>query len=175
MQGRRVLLLTLLVFLLPIIVGGALYLSGWRPATTANHGTLIVPPKPAPVASLGGDTAGKWLLVIAGDGPCTEECAALAGRTRAIQVSLNKEMLRVRRILFADAGGDALEALRTQQPDLVVREPDTAWRTLLDAGPRHRLFVVDPAGNLMMQYSPDADAKDVRADLERLLKFSWIG
>jgi hypothetical protein len=35
--------------------------------------------------------------------------------------------------------------------------------------------VLDPAGNLMMQYPPEAEAKGVRADLERLLKFSWIG
>jgi hypothetical protein len=35
--------------------------------------------------------------------------------------------------------------------------------------------IVDPNGLAMMRYAPGADAKGIRADLERLLKYSWIG
>lgn len=178
-SGRRALLLTVLVCLMPALVGGGLYLSGWRPARTANHGELVLPPQPLPLAALGADVAGaargKWLLVIAGDAPCAADCAALAGRTRAVQVSLNRDMGRIRRLVLADAPTAELADLRARQPDLLVAAPDAAWRAALAAGGRHRLFVLDPAGNLMMQYAPGADAKGVRADLERLLKSSWIG
>jgi hypothetical protein len=43
--GRRVLLLTILIFLAPVLVGGSLYIFGWRPTKMANHGELIQPPK----------------------------------------------------------------------------------------------------------------------------------
>jgi len=66
-------------------------------------------------------------------------------------------------------------SLRQRQPDLLVIPPPANWRPTLATGSRHRLFVVDPAGNLMMQYAPEADPAGVRADLERLLKSSWIG
>ena len=35
--------------------------------------------------------------------------------------------------------------------------------------------VVDPQGRLLMDYPGDVAAKDVGADLERLLKFAWNG
>lgn len=178
-SGRRALLLTLLIFLTPILVGGGLYLSGWRPAKTSNHGELVQPPQAVPLAALGAEVAakagGKWLLVIAGDAPCAADCVALAGHTRAVQVSLNREMGRIRRIVLADAPSQALASLQEQQPDLLVAVANPAWRDILKAGGKHRLFVVDPAGNLMMQYAPETDPKGVRADLERLLKSSWIG
>ena len=173
--ARRALLLTLLVFVLPILIGGGLFVSGWRPEKTANHGDLILPPKPAPVAALGEGAKGKWLLVIAGDSACATECAALAEQVRKVQVSLNREMLRIHRVLLVAAESPELADLRKHQPDLQVQMASGECTALLQAGPRHRLFVVDPEGNLMMQYAPDAEAKGIRADLERLLKFSWIG
>ena len=43
---------------------------------------------------------------------------------------------------------------------------------ILDAG---RVYIVDPLGNLMMYYRPDADAGGLLKDLRKLLKFSRIG
>jgi hypothetical protein len=37
------------------------------------------------------------------------------------------------------------------------------------------VIIVDPEGRAMMRYAPGAELKGIRADLERLLKFSWIG
>ena len=38
-----------------------------------------------------------------------------------------------------------------------------------------RIYIVDPFGNLMMQYAKEAPPKDVVKDLERLLKYSRTG
>ncbi len=177
--GQRALLLTLAIFLLPVAIGGGMYLLGWRPAKTSNHGELVQPPRPLPVAALGTDVAtaagGKWLLLVAGDAPCAAACVALVEQTRAIQVSLNRDMGRLRRIVLTGTPTSELRALQQRQPDLLLAAPPPAWQAALAPGARHRLFVVDPAGNLMMQYAPEAEAKGVRADLERLLKYSWIG
>lgn len=176
--GRRALLLTVLICLAPILIGGGLYAVGWRPAKTGNHGQLVQPPRPLAIAALGSPAAdratGKWLLVVAGDAPCDDRCVALAERTRNIQVALNRDMGRLVRIVLA-VPNDGLAALQARQPDLLVVPPPADWQREMAAGAQHRLFVLDPAGNLMMQYPPEAEAKGVRADLERLLKFSWIG
>jgi hypothetical protein len=175
----RMPLLIVLACLLPVLTGGGLYLAGWRPAATGNHGELVLPPQALPLAALGAEVAGKaegkWLLVIAGDAPCAAACTELAGRTRAVQVSLNRDMGRLRRLVLAETPTPELATLQAAQPDLLVAAPDAAWRAALAAGGTHRLFVLDPAGRLMMQYAPGADPKGVRADLERLLKSSWIG
>ena len=177
--GRRVLLLTILIFLAPVLVGGSLYIFGWRPTKMANHGELIQPPKALAFGELAGEvrtrTAGKWLLLIAGEGPCETACTELAEQSRAIQVSLNRDMGRLARIVLTAAPTAALRDLQTRQPDLMLVAPPASWQPTLQAGSRHRFYVVDPAGNLMMQYAPEAEAKGVRADLERLLKHSWIG
>ena len=39
----------------------------------------------------------------------------------------------------------------------------------------YRLHIIDPQGNLIMDYPADIPAKGVRGDLERLLKFAWTG
>ena len=177
--GKRALLLTILIFLAPVLVGGSLYVFGWRPANTANHGQLIQPPQALAIGDLADDVrkraTGKWLLLIAGDGPCETACVALAEQSRAIQVSLNRDMGRLARIVLTATPTPAMRELQGRQPDLLVVAPPASWQPTLQAGSRHRFYVVDPAGNLMMQYAPEAEAKGVRADLERLLKHSWIG
>ena len=75
----------------------------------------------------------------------------------------------------ADGGANACAAGLTDpaaRPD--ARRAAGSWQPTLQAGSRHRFYVVDPASNLMMQYAPEAEAKAC-ADLERLLKHSWIG
>ena len=37
------------------------------------------------------------------------------------------------------------------------------------------LYIIDPFGNYMMRYAPDAEPKKVLRDLERLLKVSKFG
>ena len=136
--GRRALLLTVLICLAPVLIGGGLYAFGWRPAKTDNHGSLIQPPVPLPVAALGGSAAdranGKWLLVVAGDAPCDERCVALAERTRNIQVALNRDMGRLVRIVLA-APNEGLAALQARQPDLLVVPPPADWQHAMAAGP----------------------------------------
>jgi hypothetical protein len=38
-----------------------------------------------------------------------------------------------------------------------------------------RVYIVDPLGNLMMYYQPDADARGMLQDLQKLLKYSKVG
>ena len=38
-----------------------------------------------------------------------------------------------------------------------------------------RVYIIDPIGNLMMYYPPDADPSGMLKDLKKLLKYSKIG
>lgn len=188
--GRRAMLLATLLLVMPFAVAFGLYWFEWRPTRTGNHGELIQPPRPLPENGLRetdgrplptAELRGKWLLVLAGDGPCDAACAQQLHLMRQIQVAQNKEMGRLRRVwLGAGAARDpALPELRRQYPDLVVAVPPEGaaandWRGALD-GSSYRLYLVDPLGNAMMRYAPDADPTHVRKDLERLLKYSWVG
>ena len=165
---------------MPFFIGAGLYFSGWHPQRTVQHGVLLDPPVPLPphglIAADGRDipTAaldGKWLLVLSIDGPCQQDCASRIDAMRRIQVSLNKDMGRLRRVILSDRDDDpALAALGQQQPDLSVFSAPAGW---LHAGTGHHLHIVDPQGRRIMDYPADAPPGEVRADLERLLKFAW--
>jgi hypothetical protein len=95
---------------------------------------------------------------------------------RRIQVSLNKEMGRLRRVVLTDSVGDPeLAAARQRQPDLIVAAAPPRWLPGSPDPSAYRLHIIDPQGNLVMDYPADAAAKGVRGDLERLLKFAWTG
>ena len=39
----------------------------------------------------------------------------------------------------------------------------------------HRVFVVDPLGQIILRYATDADPKDILKDMDRLLRYAWAG
>lgn len=141
--ARRTLLLLLTLSLLPIAIGGGLYVFGWRPQTTSNHGQLILPP----VALADPQLRGKWTLLLV-------DASAADDRLDALR--------RVRAVL-------AKEWRRTQH--LRLAAPPPPFGAVADG----TVIIVDPQGMAMMRYEPGADAKGISADLQQLLKYSWIG
>jgi hypothetical protein len=64
--------------------------------------------------------------------------------------------------------------LLAQHPGLVVaRIPDAAGARF--PGGIHKLYLVDPLGNLVLAYPENPDIKGIAKDLTRLLKASQIG
>lgn len=192
-SGQRTLLLVTALLALPFAVAVGLYWFEWRPAKLANHGQLIEPPqalpedglqlidgKPLPTSEL----RRKWTLVMVNDVPCATPCQEDLHQIRQVQVALNKEMLRLRRVLLGSSVAElradpALAALQRRYPDLIIAAPVAGeqgepWRTILN-GAGHRFYVVDPLGNVMMRYPERPQMQGMLRDLERLLKYSWVG
>jgi hypothetical protein len=144
--GRRTLLLVLALSLLPIAIGGGLFAFDWRPARTVNHGRLLTPPVPVGAAV----EPGRWSLLLVGEGDCAADCLARLDELRRVRTSLAKEMHRTRHLRAA---------------------PPPAFST----APTGTVLIVDPQGNAMLEFPPGAEGRGIRADLERLLKYSWIG
>lgn len=177
---RRMMLMLLAVFLLPLVAAFVLYYGlGWRPAGSTNHGELL-----EPFQQLGDESAAlreKWALVYVGDGRCDEDCrrALLVGRQT--RLSLNQEMTRVNRALFATAGCCDLKFLDEAHAGIKVfdvSEPDArdGLLALLPPGDhRHHLFVVDPIGNIVLRFDTRQNPRGLLDDMKKLLKLSHIG
>jgi hypothetical protein len=192
-RSRRQMWILVAVFFAPLLLAFLLYygIEGWRPAGRSNHGDLIDPPRPLPqVAVTTADGAalerdfmrGKWSLVYIGDAGCDARCEEALLLTRQTRLALNDDLPRVQRVFLAT--GDCCAGGRPdpEHQDLIVAPVRSeAGRTLLgqfpgvDEGGSGRIYVVDPLGNLMMSYGPDALPRGLLQDMKKLLKLSHIG
>jgi hypothetical protein len=173
-SGRGTLVLIVGLLILPFVIGGALYVGGWQPPRTATHGQLLSPPQPLPDELLRatGKIRGKWMLLLNVSGACESQCAGRIDEMRRVQVALYKNMGRLSRVVLTDQPNDPmLTELQRTQPDLLV----VIAPSRLLAGSEGPQFLADPQGQLVMTYPPGATAQGVRADLERLLKFTSTG
>ncbi|MBI3778363.1 MAG: SCO family protein [Gammaproteobacteria bacterium] len=195
-RSRRRVLLIAALFALPVIVSYALYLGGWRPASTGNHGELVQPARPladAAVVLLDGkpmrfsELRGKWTLVTFSSAECLKPCERNLTNMRQVIAAQGKDAERVQSVLVV-TDGKALDWLRYAVKDYpgmrVITGPADSVAALareftLPAGNPldnlNRVYLVDPLGNLMMSYPADADPSGMRKDLARLLRVSQIG
>lgn len=187
--GRLQLLLLATLFALPLAAAIFLHVSDWRPTGTSHTGVLLAPPRTLLatqfMAANGGamawDTpARKWRLVYVAAQGCDDHCRALLATARQVRLAQGKERDRIVRRLVVLAPPAPLAM--PDETDLTVihaaAQSADAVRAAFQvpAGSKgDGLFVVDPLGNVMMYYPPDADPSGMRKDLKRLLQVSQIG
>lgn len=159
----------------------------------SNHGDLITPPRPLadmplhdPVAARDYQLHGKWNLLYLGHQCLTETCLDNLYRMRQIHAAMDKHSLRVQRVLLLlEQDAAALRPLLTQYAGQRIIQADAAARARLipvfklaaEDNPllANRLYIIDPRGNLIMSYRPEADPRGIIKDLKKLLKASRIG
>lgn len=183
--AQRSMLLITVLLAMPFVLGWALYAYGWRPAETGNYGELLQPPPvwpgsalvtPAGQALKREDLLGKWQFVYVGAAACTDSCRHSLHQMRQVQVSLNKEMGRMKRLWISPvaATDPAMPGILAEWPDLqIARAPDATWAVAFPTP--DRVYLVDPLGNVILRYPAEPDWKRVRKDIEKLLKYSWTG
>ena len=193
-SGRRMLALIGGLLCLPFLIATLLWHFGWTSARQINHGELLATAdrptlqllesdlqKILPDATLGtaGSTVfGHWTLALAVPRECLTNCLDQLQLARQVQVSLNKDMSRLRRALIGPQLRDTavLGTIQQRWPDLIVaRAVGGSWPTLAGTSPAPHLVLIDPQGRLVLRYSATPDPKGVRRDVERLLKYSWLG
>lgn len=186
LRSRLTLFLIVAFFALPAILAWLLNFSGdFTPQATANHGVLIQPVKPVSAegfvdpqgAPLAADFfLGEWVLVYHLNGPCEEACQQSLYRMRQVRLAQGKNIDRVKRLLVVDDKATAAWLTQVQEhyPGLVlVRPAQVGVAAAFPAG--DHLYLVDPLGNLMMDYAPEVEPRGLIKDLERLLRISYIG
>lgn len=176
-------------FALPILLVLVLYQSGWRPGGS-SHGELLSPAQPLQLPVLHDPQGrpfglenwkGKWSLVYASsNAACDASCQQQVHLLRQIHVTLNKDIDRAQRILLLSSTTDTGSMLELQKryPGLIVlaSEAQINMASLFKQSDQaDGIFLVDPLGNLIMRYAPGYDPNGLRKDLQRLLKYSWVG
>ena len=189
---RRILIGVALMFFAPLGLSFYLYYGkGWHPGGHVNAGELIAPARPLPSLALPlagtGETnpqflKGKWTFLYLQHGPCDDECRRHLYDTRQVRLALDREMTRVQRVFIGDENCCDLTELKAAHPDLIAVRASPADEPLRDLLPTlsgaansHRVYLIDPLGNLMMFYSPEAKPKGMLDDMKRLLRLSSIG
>ena len=194
-RARLVLVILLAVFLAPVVGGTAWFYFGDN-FSLKNRGTLYEPARPLDDVSFRtagngrqalSDFNGTWLLVYVGQGGCDQACLERLDVISRVRISLGENIKRVMPVYLTDAdpdpaaaksiraamptgiiaslGADGLDALRGQ----LTHDGENAGQAL------HRVYLVDPIGNLVLSYEADADPLGMRKDLSRLLRVSQIG
>lgn len=158
-----------------------------------NHGDLIAPPVTTERNDLIGldefstsnmhEVTGHWILVnLVPESGCNQLCLDAIHKSKQLRLMMNKDLTRIRRILIVmnNTPQETVQAwLKDDNVILKVRPSETLRKKLLAI--RHNnltdgaLLIMDPLGNLMMQYAPGFDPYKVKSDLTHLLRISQIG
>ena len=185
-RARITLLLVFALFAAPLLIAWVLNFTGdFRPAATTNHGTLVQPARPVVAEGLV-DARGApvdpmlfnehWTLVYRLAGPCETACQEALYVLRQVRLAQGKNIDRVQRLVLLDAAptADWVAEIEAHYPGLAIARPAS---DLGDAGfpVPGRIYLVDPLGNLMMEYAADAEPRGMIKDLERLLRISYVG
>lgn len=188
-KNRIKFLFIVILFILPVAIAGYLKVTGWRPGSTINHGTLVAPARPAPDMKFGsGDQkalTNKWSLVVVTGSDCNQSCRDILHAMRQIHVGQGKNQKRVQRVLIHTGKVTTLNKLGAEYPKLkMLRATNSSFPVLQNwlsvEGQENtlsgsRVFMIDPLGNYMMYYAAGSDPSKMRRDLARLLRVSHIG
>ncbi len=158
-----------------------------------NNGQLITPPETTERGDFQGfdpfssenmaELNGHWLLVnVIPNGDCNELCVEALHKSKQIRLMLSKELTRTRRVALvlntvapetaSKWWADDPTLIRVKPNDAVIKKITAIRRGTIPDG---MLLLMDPLGNLMMQYGPGFDPYNVKNDLMHLLRISQIG
>ena len=152
------------IFLVPFIASWlAFYVFDYRPGSK-NYGDLVQPVRPL-----------EFPLLNSRDNRRLDYL-------RQMRVALGRDVNRVQNLLIMqNPVNRELDGFLTEYPNLTVI--DQADQSLLESfrlpgiepGETSILYLIDPAGNLMMTYPAVNDPSSILSDMRRLLKVSQIG
>lgn len=195
-QQKKNRLLVVLIFGLSVI---PFFIAWWLTGNTdlikgkINNGELITPPVVTERSDLVGldqfsadnmhEVSGHWILVnIIPETDCNQLCIEAIHKSRQLRLMMNKDLTRIRRVVVTlkEVPTPALESwLKDDNVLLKVRPSETLKNKLLAIRRNNItdgiLLIMDPLGNLMMQYEPGFDPYKVKSDLTHLLRISQIG
>lgn len=191
-QNRRTIVMLFGMTVIPFCI--AWYFSTLPPAKTTNNGQLIIPVVETQKSDyLGfdkfstdnaGELNGHWLIAnIIPSQTCNKICQDAIYKSKQLHLMLNKDLSRVRRIVIlldettaaaqtADWWKDDTRLLKFKGSPALITKIKQIRKGILPEG---MLFLIDPLGNIMMQYETGFDPYKVEKDLKKLLNVSQIG
>ena len=195
--GKRRSLLPLLAVLLmslaPVVAAVIVYfVPSLHPTESTNYGTLVTPQRPMPAAAdlplttLDGQPfdlgslKGRWVLSAADGAECPESCARKLFILRNTHASQGKNVERLVRVWFiTDDAEVPQKVLDAYDGTIMLRADRKQLEAYLPAGEGESLtdpmWIIDPLGNLILRYPPEADPTRFRKDVSKVVYNSRIG
>jgi len=192
-KNQRTIIILALMTAIPFSI--AWYLTknpDFQPMAT-NKGDLIAPVVTTERSDLMGvddfsvenikELEGHWVILnIIPNKGCNQLCIDAIHATKQLRLMLNKDLPRVRRAVILVQGvqeesfqpwWDADDRLLKVKPSSILLEKikQKVAAELTDG----MIILMDPLGNLMMQYKSGFDPYAVKSDLKKLLRISQIG
>ncbi|WP_154202806.1 cytochrome oxidase biogenesis cluster protein [Vibrio harveyi] len=172
-KGRIVLVSLICLFALPAIIAKVVLSQGWYETGVTNRGELVEPyitleqlGQPSPLDEKG------WQLAYVLPSKCKEQCQQQIHLMQQSHIALGKYQERVVPVIWTS------EETNNVAQSIVVMQMNDSLSSRVKAG---QMLIVDPLGQLVMSYTPEANedlvrlSKDVLADLRKLLKLSRVG
>ncbi|NOH69480.1 cytochrome oxidase biogenesis cluster protein [Vibrio rotiferianus] len=172
-KGRIVLVSLICLFALPAIIAKVVLSQGWYETGVTNRGELVDPyitleqlGQPSPLEEKG------WQLAYVLPSECKEQCQQQIHLMQQSHIALGKYQERVVPVIWTS------EEANDVDQSIVVMQMNDALSSRVKAG---QVLIVDPLGQLVMSYTPEANedlvrlSKDLLADLRKLLKLSRVG
>jgi hypothetical protein len=126
---------------------------------------------------------GHWVMLnVVPQTDCSKICLEAIHKTKQLRLMLNKDLTRTRRavVIFKDVKPEVANQWLQNDKVLLKVKPSAALAKKIaeirrGSIPDGMLLLMDPLGNLMMQYEPGFDPYKVKSDLMHLLRISQIG
>jgi hypothetical protein len=190
-KNRRTILMLFGMTIVPFCI--AWYFSTLPPAKTTNNGELVIPVVATEKSDfIGfdkfstdniGELSGHWLVAnVIPKADCKQSCQEAIYKSKQLHLMLNKDLTRVRRVVLLLNNSDLQTAASWWHDDtrlLKFKSSEGLQGKIRQIRkgvvPDGMLFLIDPLGNIMMQYEPGFDPYKVEKDLKKLLNVSQIG
>lgn len=192
-KNRRLILIIFGMSFVPFIIAWILSNNPKLFQAKTNNGVLIIPPIVTEKSDLQGadqfsqenmkELSGHWVLVsLVQTSDCNKICQEAIFKSKQLHIMMGKDLTRIRRAVMLP---DSISAQQIQQwwkddprllkvrPNLLLLNKITA--AVNDSTAGGLLLLMDPLGNIMMQYASDFDPYAVKSDLKKLLSISQIG
>lgn len=170
MSARLKLVALLAVCAAPVALAWLAWHYGWGTGKPGNYGELIAPRtlSGAPFDEL----RGKWILVSFDSAACDAYCEKKLYFMRQLRTAQGKDQARLERVwVLTDAGSPRPQLMEAIAGTLVSRAQPGGF----PGNPVDHIYLVDPLGNLMLQFPRDPDPSKMLKDLQRLMKYSQVG
>lgn len=190
--NRVQLIMVLLVFLAPII--GAFWYMQYGVKRFNNYGEIYNPVRQIDNLTLQSgeqiidfdSMRRQWVFLVVIADQCNEACEFNLLKIRQLKAMQNNDMRRIRTVfIYDDLEPMVAEDLHKKYQPIegykVATSDFNNWTKVLkrpkadDSTERNRIYIIDPAGNLMMSYPAESDPNLMKKDIKRLLKASQIG
>ncbi|TVO35741.1 hypothetical protein FOF44_11575 [Vibrio algivorus] len=179
-SGKKVLLLMLLIFALPVIAAKLILSMNWYQSGVTNHGVLIDSQLHYQDLGLTNPARHTWQMAYLLPQDCAEICQQQLHLLKQSHIALGKDQPRVMPVVIA---ANEKDLTRLQDSGFVLLAAPELWGQLeMKSFAGQDFVLIDPLGQWVMRY-PTAinqdelsdELKGLLADLRKLLKLSRVG